>query len=153
MFFIGGVNCAQYVLKSTPCPAQLLPARHHFYRRCPACLRSTSVGGSWSSRGPSTLRPDQELVFLEEGAPFIHREGCPWFLEGVSTAWAQGLADTFDGARWERGPKKKIELHQRRLSALPTLTVTVGPCGVTPESWRGRNVSSVTSDIRLFSFG
>jgi len=53
-------------------------------------------------------------VFLEEGAPFIIEKDAIG-LEGVFNSLARlpVLFDELDGA------PKKIELHQRRLSALP----------------------------------
>src|SRR5580692_5419617 len=106
-----GVNSAQDV-EVDPVLTQLPPAPHHLIES--ALLAAVHTVSIVKLAGAVDAEADQEIVLLEKLAPFIIEKdavGLKCVLYGLT--WLAVLLDEFDGA------PEKVQLHERRLAALP----------------------------------
>ena len=111
VFLVGGVDRAQYVEVDSVL-AQEPPALHHLVEG--ALFAAVDTVGVVELARAVDAQADQKVVFLEEGAPVIVEKdavGLKGVLHDLSRPAV--LFDEFDGA------PEEVELHQRRLAALP----------------------------------
>ena len=111
VFLVGGVDGAQNVEVDSVL-AQLPPTPHHLIES--ALLAAVDAVGIVKLARAVDAQADQEIVLLEKFAPFIIEKdavGLKGVLHGLVRPAV--LFDEFDGA------PEKVELHQRRLAALP----------------------------------
>src|SRR5258708_11174902 len=106
MFLIGGVDGAQYVEIDSE-QVQVPPAAHHLIES--ALLAAVDPVGVVELARAVDAQADEEIVFLEEGAPFIIEKNAVG-LEGVLHGLA-GATVLFDELN---GSPEEVELHKCR---------------------------------------